>query len=407
MLKALWAHPHTKQFVAMVAVASTGLVAGSFVSVKADQSSLIMPSQSPSPQISFSPAAVVLGQPQSISVASLISPSPSSKAVAAPVAVKAAVAPAPVVAPAAAVKRAFSWGVTIAPFPFKDKNDVFLPEQFRLAKELGLNMVRVDYVPDNPTANQQAIDLARQNNLKLVMIIPFGPKDIFSDSTLSDDAYHYVYDIVSQHKGQVEVWQLANEVASVAIIDGGHYGVDRVDYPEAKYQAVATWLKAASKATHDADPAARRLINDQWVHVGFFDRFIAEGGDFDILGWNWFSDMGTDWSSPVINTATKQHYALMTKLKSFHKDIWITEVNRRGGSSGGNEKDEADFIQIMAEKAYAEPAVKAFLPYLLVEDQGAPDKEKGYGMVNVDLTTQWTVGPKQAFSRYQALIKAK
>ena len=304
-------------------------------------------------------------------------------------------------------KRSFLWGATIQLFPFKENNSPFLPEQFRLAHELGLNVVRADYSLTDSAMNQLAIDQADKYNIALVFIIPFGPKDIFTDSNLSSDAYQYVHAIVAAHKGQVPVWQLATEPASVALIDGGHYGVDKVDYPDSKYVPVATWLKAASKAVHDADPAARRMINDQWTHVGFFDRFLADGGDFDILGWNWFSDMGTDMTNPVINTATGQHYALMQKLVSFHRDIWITESNRRGGSHDGNETAQANYIQTMAEKAYANPAIKAYLVFDLVEDQSAPSQEQGYGIVNVNLVTDWTASFKAAYGRYQNLIASK
>ncbi len=403
-LKQLVAKPQIRHMGAIIGIAVAGLVTGSLVAV---QAGLGRPNPLASPLANFiTPIAI----PTIIAVdGPSPSPTPSPKTVAAKVSTKVATkkASAPNPPPASSKRSAFWWGVSILPFPLREKNDLFLPEQFRLAKEIGTKIVRTDFSPNNEPANRQAIDLAHQNGLKLVMIIPFGPNDIFSDQNLANNAYQYVHTIVEEHKGQVDVWQLATEPASVAIIDGGHYGVDRIDYPESKYQAVATWLKAATRAVADADPTARRLINDQWVHVGFFDRYFADGGDTDIIGWNWFSDMGTSWDNPVINTKTDQRYALLKKLKSFNRDIWLTEVNRRGGSNDGNEKAEADYIQAMAEKAYAEPAIKAFFVFDLVGDQLAPPKEQGYGLVNVDADKNWTGSLKEAFYRYKNLIAAK
>lgn len=387
---------HLKQLGTIIAVALLGLSLGSFVSVKGAKESS---------QIPFSPLPSPSAPPIADSLSDLTTPlpMPSQK----PATAKKA--PAPKKSPLSpnAVKRPFLWGVTILPYPFIEGSDLFLPEQFRLASELGLRAVRVEYSVNNDSVNQQVVELAKKHNLQLIFIIPFGPNDIFTDQKLQDNAYQYVKKIVEQYKGQVPVWQLATEVASVAIVDGGHHGVDRVDYPEAKYQAVATWLKGATKAVRDADPAAKRLVNDQWIHVGFFDRFLAEGGDFDILGWNWFSDMGTDMERVTIDAKKRQTYRLLTKLKSFKKDIWLTEVNRRLGSKDGKEKEQADYIQTMAEKTYANPAIKGFFVFNLVEDQSAPPQEQGYSLVNIDKEKNWVGGLKLAFWRYQGLIKAK
>lgn len=396
-----WHHPHFKQFLTIGLIAIVGLGAGTIVAAKAikvktDTSSTDNQGNATKPTKLKSQSVVV----------PVVSPSPTANAIGSTKKSgpsKVATNKKPTEKPK---PRSFRWGATLLSFPFREKNEEFLPEQFRLAQELGIDTVRVEYAVNNVESNHKVVEQAKLKNIKVMFVIPFGPNDIYSDAKLYDNAYRYVYDIVTRHKGQVPVWQLATEVASVAIIDGSRHGVDRVDYSETKYQAVSTWLKAATKAVKDADPSAFRLLNDQWIHVGFFDRFLKEGGDFDILGWNWFSDMGNDWNNPLINSKTGQRYKLMDKLKSFKRDIWITEVNRRLGSSGNNEKAQADYIATMADKAYADPAIKAFLVYNLVEDQGAPVAEAGYGLVYTDKNTYWVTGLKQAFGRYQALIKA-
>ncbi len=333
-------------------------------------------------------------------------PSPSPSPTAKPAPKNAAKKPA---AQTPVKKRSFSWGVTIRPFPFANDNDKFLVEQFRLAKELGLTAIRVDYSVNNIPADEKIIQLAKENNLELTFIIPPGPNSIWDDKDLNNTAYNYAKEIVSRHVGQVPVWQLGTEMASVAIVDGAHHGADPVDYPEAKYQAVATFLKAAARGVRDADPNAKRMINDQWIHVGFFTRYLKEGGDstFERLGWNWFSDMGTNMEKVLIDSRTGKTYPLMDKLRAMKKEIVISEVNRRMGSKDGNEKAQADFIQTIAEYAYKTNDIKGLYVYNLVEDQGAPPQEQGYSLVHIDKERQWVGGLKEAYNRYQTLIKAK
>jgi hypothetical protein len=299
-------------------------------------------------------------------------------------------------------KRTFSWGVAIRPELFPDAGDSkkFLPEQFKLMKELGATSVRVDYNTKDDDFNKQILSLAKANNIQVIFIIPFGPNDIFTDKNLEKNAYNYVKTAVGKYKGQVPIWQLGTEVASVALVDGSHHGVDGVDYPAAKYGPVSTWLKAATKAAKEADPNAKRLVNDQWIHVGFFDKFIKDGGDFDLIGWNWFSDMGTDMENPLINSQTGQRYKLMNKLKSYGKDIWITEVNRRNGSQDGNEKAQSDYIQTMANYAYNNQSIKGFIVFHLMGEQG-------YGIHHVNEVTKQLGTKKQAFGTYQSIIKTK
>lgn len=385
-----------KQLGIAFAVATVGLVGGSVVG------GLRTPKTVPSP----STQPVIAEKIVVATDAPIIAPTPSPQVSTKP---SVTASPKPKISPkpqASVAKRPFNWGITIMPFPLRESNDLLLPEQFRLAHELGLNIVRVEYAVNNEAMNYLAVEQAKKYGLKLVFIIPWGPNDIFTDSDLYNNAYRYVAGIVAKHKGDVAVYQLANEVASVALKEGVH-GADRVDYDNHKYTATTTWLKAAAKAVKDTDPGAKRLVNDHWIHNGYFETFLKEGGDFDILGWNWFSEMGNDMDRVVIDKKTGQIYKLLTKLKAHKKEIWLTEVNRRLGSNDGNEKAQADFIQTMAEYAYKQPSITGFFVFNMIEDQTAPPKERGYGIVKVNPETKWVSGFKEAFGRYQALIKAK
>lgn len=300
--------------------------------------------------------------------------------------------------PSATSATAFHWGVTLRPelFPAIADNIAFLPKQFEALKALGVTTVRVDYSTKNEQLNQKVLELAKQNGMEVVFIIPFGPNDIFTDKNLSNNAYNYVSTIVKRYPDQ-QIWQLGTEVASVALKNSGLHGVDAVDYPEDKYKAVSTWLMAATKATKDVNPSAKRLLNDQWVHVGFFDRFIKEGGQFEIIGWNWFSDMGTNIEKPTLDAKTNQTYNLMDKLKSYKKEIWLTEVNRRGGDADGNSKAQADYIATMANYAAKNKSINGFIVFHFIGEQG-------YGIADVNYGAKTLSVYKQAYTAYKDLI---
>jgi arabinogalactan endo-1,4-beta-galactosidase len=251
---------------------------------------------------------------------------------------------------------------------------------------------------------------AQKRNLKVVFAIPYGPNDIFQDKQLDQDTYTYVSQIVKKYQGKVSVWQLGNEVASVALNPGGNYmGIDQSDYPEDRYRVVSTWLKAASRAIRTYDPNAKILITDDWVHTGFFDRFVAEGGDFDVLGWDWYSVEGEDINTVTIEGRAAGPYRLMTKLGTYKKPIWLTEVSRHLGSYGENandrEKEQADFIETTAEQAWENQQITGFFVYNLIQDQTLTPNLRAFGILNVDPETHMITSKKQAFDRYRLLIR--
>lgn len=302
----------------------------------------------------------------------------------------------------------FAWGATILAFPFPRYQESFSIDQMKEAKNLGLNYARIEYEPVNPQATEVLVNSAKDNGMKVVLVIPFQQKDIFTDKSLEKTTTDHVTSVVNRFKGKVAVYQLATEVASVALANNAAlHGIEKKDYPADKLAAVTTWVKTASSTVKKIDPSAKRLVNDQWVHTGFFDNYFSAGGDFDILGWNWFSDMGNSMDTVTIDKSKNQNYQLLNKLKSYNKPIWLTEVNRRLGSQGGNEKAQADFITTMAEYATKQPQIKGFFVYNFFENQVAPEKERGYSLVNAADTNnqQKITGKKPAFDAFKKAIQ--
>ena len=66
---------------------------------------------------------------------------------------------------------------------------------------------------------------------------------------------------------------------------------------------------------------------------------IDAGVDFDITSWHWYSEMGdlTNTSGP--------HVDVLSHLVALGKPIWVTEMNRRGGSVNASEQLQAGWIK--------------------------------------------------------------
>ncbi len=310
-----------------------------------------------------------------------------------------------------AAKGDITWGISVLTFPFPTYIESFTKTEVAEAKKLGITHVRVDYIPFNPKATDNSVKVVNEAGLKVVLIIPPGPNSIWTDKKLEDNTKKYVTEIVKRYKGKVAVYQVGTEMASVALLNNGSkHGIDLKDYPADALKAATTWVKVANETLKKEDPGVLRMVNDQWVHTGFFDNYFKQGGDFDILGWNWFSDMGTDMESVVIDAKAKQTYELLDKLKSYNKPIWLTEVNRRLGSNDGNEKAQADYITTMAKYAINhKDVIKGFFVFNLLEDQAAPKEEKGYSIIKAlddNGQKQTITGHKPAFEAYQKVIKS-
>jgi hypothetical protein len=382
-------------------MAIVGIIALAFGSLlKAEASPTIpIPSPSPLPSIAQLPIAAVTAEP---------SPIASPFANPSPVISLASKLPSPV--PSPITRRSTVWGITIKTLPLREGNEAFLPKQFQLAKELGVDTVRVDYSTTYPALNRLAVDEAKKSGLKLIFIIPFGSIDIFTDPHVTERTTALVKSIVEEYKTDVHVWQLGNEVASVAIRQNENlYGIDQVDYPEDRYKAVATWLKAATATIRQTDPSAKVLVTDAYVHTGFFDRYLAEGGDFDILGWDWYSWISDDMNSVPLE-GRPGRFRLLSKLATYKKEIWLTEVSRNLGSYGENQLDrqeeQAAFIESVAKQMFDSKTISGFFVYNLIQDQTQPENLRAFGIVNVDPEHGKIIGVKAAFDRYRNLIKA-
>lgn len=310
-------------------------------------------------------------------------------------------------APVALKSSAFVWGMTINIFPYpalqdEQRFEQVTAEQVRYLKELHVQVVRFTYsveVPDRSVYLARQLQAAGIRSDVILEDYIHGPE---ADETAH--GYQFAKDAVAHIGPYVDYYQLANEIGGSAIKSPAYPGTQLSDYNPTKLNQTLDFVAGASRAVHDFDPTALRVVTINSLETGIIREAIARHIDFDIIGWNWFSDFGTNLNDPVMNQQTGERYPFLATLKSFGKPLWVTELSRRGGAANGNEAAQAAFLQTAVPTAVADGFTGIF-PFALVSDVvNLP----GYGLLEskTDSRGQWFISqPRLAFTVYQRLIQ--
>ena len=110
-------------------------------------------------------------------------------------------------------------------------------------------------------------------------------------------------------------------------------------YEESRYRKAKAEIQGLYEGVKAADPNAMTVVDTGgWLHYGFIERLVNEDRvPFDILAWHWYSNMGD-----MTNVQGKLN--LVARLAGYGKPLWITEINRYGGSMNRGEKEQADYV---------------------------------------------------------------
>lgn len=305
-------------------------------------------------------------------------------------------------------KEPFIWGVTMRPTGLGKYIDEIWLRQIALATNLGVKWARLSWsydAPDQFIYHDEIIKYLKKAGLETYLVIE--PSTKFEDvKDPYKDGYDNAFRIASHYKGQIKYYQIMNEASGNAIKGGQYAGEKDEDYDITKYERTRDWIKGASAGVHKADPAAYRIVTAQWVHIGFMDKLQKDGINYDIIGWDWFSDMGLMGEKKLADGSL-----LIDKLKSYDKPLILAEINYRPegdkGQKGQPEKKQADYIQKMADWTVG-AGLKGFLVLELLD---STNSGKGYtdyyGIVQAEQKKSgtWFPGePRQAFSTYKEII---
>lgn len=313
--------------------------------------------------------------------------------------------------------RTFIWGVNMGAFGLNNLADPYQPDnvdrQIELLKQLGVKAVRLNLEIDknlpSPSprdqVNDDVINRLYQAGLKILLIVEDPFQDFFRFAN-QQNGWAWGYRIASRYQGKVYAYQLANEVSGM-VIKPNHSGRTMTDYDRQKYQSLKNWLTGLATGIGDADPGVRRVVTAHWVATAIIDQLITDGVPFEVVGWNWFSDMGNDPLNKTFEDGTIIN--LPEHFGSTGKEFWFTELNRSHGSVGNSgESQQADYLKLAIDNIKQSARVGGIFVYTLADEPLAPkidDRHWGLVTVNQNTAGRLVFGDlKLAFIKYQAII---
>lgn len=300
----------------------------------------------------------------------------------------------------------FMWGITARPSSLGRYVDSVWVTQLTLIKNLDAGWVRLTYDHTAGFAfHDEVINYIKAQGLNPYLVIePKGDFNLVKNPYA--DGYAKGLDISSHYRGQIKFYQIMNEAGSNAL-KAGASGEKETDFDPKKYERTRDWVKGASEGIKKGDPDAYRVVTNQWLHVAFLDMLARDNVDYDVIGWDWFSDMGYMGDKKLSDGTL-----LINKLRSFKKPIILAECNQRpdgkNGKKGQDEGKQADYIKKMANWAW-QNGLKGFFVLELLDSPPSESRNyvDYYGIVSIKQKNNgsWVPDePRKAYETYKSVI---
>ena len=296
-------------------------------------------------------------------------------------------------------------GVTIRAFALEPAGSAYSPDhlatQMDFAKELGSTDIRANAEQDY-RVNDDYVNFARARGMSPSLILEPVYKDFFAQATYQS-GYDYAKPIVERYIGKVSYYQLGNEASGVAIRPN-FPGWQKSDFDDAKYAVLKEFLRGLSDGVHDADPNAKRMITAHWVGTGIFDRLVEDGINFEMIGWDWYSDMGID----MIKKIDTGILNIPQYLSKYNKEFWVVELNRQNGTLDGNENAQADFLESFIDNTSRHGLTKGIMVFILTDMCSSLNTGDGkMGLIDVKKNGDgscYVAGKKPAYFKVQEMF---
>ena len=315
---------------------------------------------------------------------------------------------------APAMARDVQWGIN--GHPFGHYRGVSLAQQLDYVKDLGLTVYRVDVEDERVVPKLRT--LVRLGKERGITILPVVTPNVSLTALAPDEIYKRAFDravaLVTPLQDDIRIWELGNEVENYAIIqpcekrdNGERYncswgpagGVSPLDYFGPRWVKASALIRGLTDGVKSVDPKIRRAIGTAgWGHIGAFERFKADGIEWDISVWHLYGQ-DPEWA--------------LKRLAKFGKPIWITEFNHPGGSSDGASAQAEGLVRQMKrlnELAGTYDIEAAMVYELMDEPYWAPSYEAWMGLVTLENTSgpTWRAGPpKPAYTGLKTYLAGK
>lgn len=293
----------------------------------------------------------------------------------------------------------FLWGVNIHPTSYPDYG--LDPELYvKASAELGVDTIRV-----NIGANlydfsyvDRIVALCSSYNLKIIACV-----------ALSDDLDYnrnYYETLCSRYDGKsgygfIDYYEIGGEeeirLLNNKYPNGGGPNGDSMDhYYESDVITLMNKFASAIEGVKNSGTAAKTIIDFSHLHYAPLLYMYQNGLDFDIVGIDWYTNMGS--LKQVLNPV----------LEKFPHDIMITETNLWSSSETDfTDISEYDMLFDFMDLAYATDRVKGLLFYELVdepvfESSGSFNTESHFGLLYS--LNETSVTPKPIYTHLQSLL---
>lgn len=205
-------------------------------------------------------------------------------------------------------KKEFVFGIHTNAFVANTIGDPYQPDNvdraLKLAKKLGVSHLRINYEPYGDEINDDFINRVAKTGIEPVLIVesPWPLHQIFEKENYQS-GYNLGKRVASRYQNKIKYFQVANEVSGIAI-KPRHPGNKFSDYDLAKYQIMRDWLKGLADGIRAGNPQAQRIVSSNWIATAVIDEIIKDGVEFEIIGWDWFSEMGENPTGKILDDGT-------------------------------------------------------------------------------------------------------
>ena len=266
---------------------------------------------------------------------------------------------------------------------YPEKN---LEQQVRLAAEMGSKVYRFNFVPmslNDFDYLDKVYRTVHAYGMELLLVME-GSHDEYED--IRDHAKM----VAKRYAGKINYIQVGNERDIPAMLGASVDGTQKAHYNMSALAASVNQLKAMCEGVREGSPSTKIIINFSYKHTYYLDYLHEQKVDFDIIGWDWYSNMG-------------EYEPTMEKILSFGKEMMVCETNLWDGRDADAETTRSQWLKEFADFIYNydSPLVKGFIVYELLDEpamssDGDTGNEGHYGLVNNSRSGD--IGkPKQAY----------
>lgn len=278
-------------------------------------------------------------------------------------------------------------GIVGHPFGSEPYQNVSPATQIKLVKNMGMSWYRIgimvtsDGTATVPHVLDPLLAAAAAGNVNILPMV--YPRTLDFDDT---ESVSYTKgktlgsNLAAKYGKYFSYYNLGNDL-ELDLLLPKTTGQSQNHYDRKKFNVTAAYLKGLDEGIKLKDPGAKTMIGAGWLHYGFLRMCEWYGVKYDVVAYQWYSDM--EGAAPK---APNNIPDITLKLSSLfpNKPIWFTEFNYRykaANTLAQNEAAQKDFVTNFLTKCKNNPQVKVAIMYELFDEPVKSLQESSYGVM--------------------------